>query len=375
MLKRKLVFLFVVLILSIWIGGDKNFAFARDNLGTENTGFISLAAAQTAFLEYGEPQLMYIRSWNSKNSADSRKLKLVYALPRGPYFNFDFKGIDAVTAKPLTFSGKEFKFFNEKLGEGNMEYKQTDKLSTGLTEVKAKELAVKKAAAYGMTIDNSYNYESHYNENWLSIGEKVYQITFTKKAVDSKQTINVVIDIDTGDILRYYYYNKDGGKNQPVNKSLIKWTEGKDKAVSFAKSKFPEYAGNTVIMQNDPTDTDNNINEYYYSFWRTEDGIIYPENNIMIIINALTGEVTGYGYRWENFDFPNIEGNLIPQQEANRIFINEIGISLITPKLGTKKTQNENQNPYYRANASEAAYIDCYTGKLKNSWGQEITKK
>lgn len=353
------MFILSAIVICLFSIPISSYGFMKTKLVDQTSGtIIPLAAAQQEFLKYGSPQLMYVRPWNSNKVDDNRKLKLVYALARGPYYYFDFKGIDAITSKPLTLNGKEFKTFYQKLGDDHVQFKPLNNLSTALTEMQAKEMGIKEALRYGITVDDSYTYESHYNDNWMSLKESVYQINFTKKDNVSKKIINVVISINNGEILKFSY--NSSSKNQASSKPALNWSESKDKAIAFAKNNFPEYAVSTVLMQNVPVEAEN-VKDYYFSFWRNIGGIIFPENNITVTIDAQSGEFVGYGYRWENITFPTETNNVIPQQTADKIFIDNIGIGLF--------------NSIYRANTSDAAYIDCYSGELKNSFGEAAIKK
>lgn len=340
----------------------------------DTSQIITIDNAKTEFLKYGKPRLMYVRPWNTSNANENRKLKLIYTLVNGPYFYFDFKGIDATTGKPINSSGEEFMQYYEKIGDQSNPAvnKKADELSKPLTENDAKLIAMKEALKYNIAING--NCVSSYNDNWLGLNQKVYTFLWSNKT-DGDFKYKATVDILTGMVLEINYNNDKIKDSLNLNTPNISWQEGKDRAIDFVKSDFSEYVGSLVFMQSKPyLNAKTGDFYYYYSFWRIVNGALYPENNVNVIVDNRTGDIIGYGYRWENIDFPVIGSNIISDTMASDIFMNKIGLNLNTfYSLGIQKQDDSNNNGLvYSAGDSNAAYIDVYTGKLKDVKGLDI---
>lgn len=332
-----------------------------NNNTKEESAIINVDRALTEFMKYGKPMLIYVRPWNSLDDGENRKLKLIYSLVNGPYFYFDFNGIDAVTAVPVSSSGKELKLHYEKIGDKSNELinKRAENLKTPLSAEEALIIAKREAVKYNQDIPNNLNYKLNINENWLGLKKRVYAISWVSKIEGANYSFKIIIDSLSGKVVEISYHDNTP-RVEDDSKTQLSWLSGKDKAVEFLKGKFPEFVGSVVLMQSEPDTRDKSKNFYYYSFWRSVKGILYPENNVNIIVDNQDGTIIGYGYRWEFIDFPEAGPDIISEAQASQIFINKIGIKL--------------KNRQYMVVPNGAAYIDAYTGQLKDSKGNDIER-
>lgn len=343
---------------------------------TNSESILPLAEGRSEFLKYGKPMLMFVRPWSDKNS-DNRKLKLIYSIVNGPYYFLDFNAINAKTGKPVNSLGEEINLYNEKIGETGQEYvnKEIEDLAKPLNEEEAKQIAVNEAAKYNIMISSSEKYQVQYNANWYGLNQSVYTFTWGYDQDNSTDRLKITVNMKNGAVLEFYHNIKND--DNKLSSSLT-WSEGKDKAIEFVKDKFPQFLGNIVFIKNEPSLSAKSSNDgYYYSFWRVINGAVYPENNISVMIDNKSGEIKAYGYRWEYIDFPEISSVVISQEEAANIFMDNIGLQLNT--RGALKDQNSTQEDknskdviVYEVKPGNAAYIDAYNGKLKDSKGNDI---
>lgn len=375
---------YVILFVAVFILNPFGFnSYAKDakNSATvtkEENKVISLNKAKLEFLKYGQPRLMYVRPWNLENAKDNRKLKLIYSLVNGPYYYIDFKAIDAITGIPINAWGKKFKFYNEKIGEDSniIVNSKVGNLQEPLKENEAKLIALGLASKYNISLDGNLNYVPDFDDNWSGLSQGVYTFSWSSKGISKNFLFSVTVDMLTGKVLEIRYINDKTNSNTKAKLgNNISWEDGKTKAVDFLKKVFPEYLGSLVLMQSNPYSNDKTSgNDYYYSFWRSVNGILYPENNVNVKIDSSTGEVIEYGYRWENIDFPAVGASLLSEDAAAEIFMDKVGLKLVNRSYYGNQKQNEliYNGLDYEANISNAAYIDAYSGKLKDSKGQEV---
>lgn len=349
------------------------FSWLNENLPDVNT-ILSIDKAGEEFLKYGEPRIMYVRPWIVNNTEENRKLKLIYSIVNGPYYYFDFNAIDAKSGKPLNSQGKETNVYSQRIGEVSKlsVNKKIEKLQHPINENDAKLIAIKEALKYNISVDSNDDYKSTYTDNWFGLPQKAYNISFTKKSETSAFSFNATIDLLTGCVLEFHYGNDKLTTNistgSAINTSSVSWQDGKNRAIAFVKSKFPQFLGSIVLMENEPNFAGKSGEfDYYYSFWRTVNGVLYPENNLNILVDNKSGNIEGYGYRWEFIDFPEIGKDIITEDTAANIFINQIGL-----KINYLSDAVGNGVFAYGPIANEAAYIDAYTGKIKDNKGNDV---
>jgi hypothetical protein len=242
---------------------------------------------------------------------------------------------------------------------------------------------MKEALKYGIAIDSNDKYITSLSNNLNGLNQKVFTISWSKDSEEEKFSFNISVNLDTGKVLGFHY-SKNRTENTINNdndstKTELTWQDGKNRAIAFVKSKFPQFLGNISLMENEPTKSGKlGDDSYYYSFWRTVNGVLYPENNVNIVVDKNNGEVVGYGYRWEYIDFPDATMGIIDVKAAADIFINQIGLKLNSRTYGSDIKSNNNSNTInsdilvYEANSTNAAYIDAYTGKLKDINGEDV---
>jgi hypothetical protein len=356
------------------------FTWSFENLPNEFS-ILSMDKAKQQFLKYGAPRLIYVRPWANSNSNEGRKLKLIYSIVNGSYYYQDFNAIDAKTGDPVNAAGRPANLNFELIGDKADQSinKGTEKASNSINENDAKEIAIKEALKYNIKMDLNDKYVTSLSNNYNGINYKVFTISWSKDLEKDNISYSFSIDLDTGKILGFHY-NKKPLKNIVNNSNLdnnkLTWQDGRNQAVAFVKNNFPQFLGNISLMENEPMISGKlGGSSYYYSFWRTVNGVLYPENNVNIIIDKNSREIVGYGYKWEYIDFPDATAGIISDKTASDVFINQIGLRLNSRSFVSNNSISNTMNNdilVYEANSTNAEYIDAYTGKLKDINGDDV---
>lgn len=335
------------------------FADSASTSFKKSASTISAEDAKGLFLKYGTPQLTYVRSW--KDNGD-RKLKLVYALVNGPYYYIDFSGISAKNGRPVGADGKETAIEIKSMGSGKSPSDTVlDKQKSpadAATALKKTEEFLKKL---NINADDSNLQSKAQSDSWYGISQKNYSFNFK-------------VDGDKGACNVKAVFNAENLSVEEINSSFIyKSTDGEgnvsySKAVQIAQKyvseKFPDFVDNLIMVN---TKSANSQKGYNISFWRTVNGAAYPENNINITVDADTGNISSVCFRWEYISFPDTAGTITSKAAADIMF----------SKIGLVLDQSGNGDGVYELSKSNAAYIDAFNGKLKNSDGSdaEVNKK
>lgn len=116
--------------------------------------------------------------------------------------------------------------------------------------------------------------------------------------------------------------------------------------IKYQESDSPMYVGDT---------------NYYFSYYRVENGVIYSNNNVNVNVDNRTGEVTNYNCNWtDGLSFPDLNG-ILTRENAQKAFKEKLGLDLIY-KLSY---ENNKQTPYLAYNVLENnKCIDAKTGEV-----------
>ncbi|NLJ95944.1 MAG: hypothetical protein GX321_02220, partial [Clostridiales bacterium] len=142
----------------------------------------------------------------------------------------------------------------------------------------------------------------------------------------------IEVNLDKDNNFTYYshYDRSESGKNIP---SYLKM-ELRDEAEDFIKQIAPDVYKNIEYVDSNYNGIYSNT--YTYSFQRKENGIIFPDNNVSIRVNADSGKVTYANIEWlHDAKIPSADTKLTKDEAAD----------IISKNLNMKLTYKTN---YYR---------------------------
>lgn len=212
----------------------------------------------------------------------------------------------------------------------------------------------------------------------ITRGRKVWEANIDVKGI--VRDVNISIDAITGEIISFgsYYFNGESDEFTPK----INWSEGYDKAIDFLSKYYGHNINelDTKVLEQHSYYYKNgkkiNADSYSYKFSRVKDKINYKDNNILIVIDSITGDVAELRYVWDNdAEFPKSE-NVIDEDTAKDIYFNNRNIELGYTTIANK---DENDKKAILAYKLEDVYgynkIDAISGEVLDYNGEEFQKK
>ncbi|RCX14789.1 S-layer family protein [Anaerobacterium chartisolvens] len=207
-----------------------------------------------------------------------------------------------------------------------------DESKAKISRDKAKEIAVKAAKEYFDTSVDESRFQTDINfvADYTGKDNYVWSIRFNKNDDQIMHSINVEIGSDTGRLLGFssykYVYGGDNAAIPKITKNQAKKIADefakKINAGEFSQSRYVDYLYRGYYGGHFPEN-------YAFTYSRVKDGIYVDSNYISIGVNAETGKVSQYGFRWnDDAGFPGIS-NIIKQQEAFDIVKQKVGFELV----------------------------------------------
>lgn len=179
------------------------------------------------------------------------------------------------------------------------------------------------------TAKSVFNIAKGYDTFNYNINKQNDRTVFNLHWSDSKNRLGEIgVTIDSnGKITNYYSFKPFMGRNRQKLPKISK-SNALRIAGDFIRKVAP-FAGNKVIYvdNNEPM----NINEgsYRFLYQRVENGVPFPEDNINIQVDGMTGEIQNYYCNWhDDLAFPDA-GDVIPLQKAQEEFANRLGLKLV----------------------------------------------
>lgn len=165
---------------------------------------------------------------------------------------------------------------------------------------------------------NEHQYDNHNGKNITSLSW-------------SNQNNNINVEIDEeGNIIGYRKNECTSDKNRRIYKfPKITKEQGEKIAKDFIKKLYPDILDKIKSDENDSVYHRNDLKAYHYSFVRTENDILYNENNVYISVDTQTGEVTSFNISWEkDLKFADTK-DIISKDEAKKIYNDNIDLELL----------------------------------------------
>ncbi len=147
--------------------------------------------------------------------------------------------------------------------------------------------------------------------------------TMTWRTKDGNENITVSCDADNH--ITSFYQNDNGKKQTGISSYLKK--ELRKTADDFVAKVAPEIA-NQVDMVDSQFDGVYSMN-YVYHYQRKEKGIIFPDNNVQVYVNSITGKVNAFYANWlYDAKVPSSEAK-ITKDEATKLIKNNMKMKLV----------------------------------------------
>lgn len=193
--------------------------------------------------------------------------------------------------------------------------------------------------------------------------------------------INATVDAKTGKVIDFDAANKTYNYGTDTS-SYLKYSEeeGLKKAQSFIKKYYIDlykqteytdcYDGYVISY----TDTDMNYGGKVYTFTRVSNGIPFPENQITVGVDLVTGKIYNFSYSWyENVTF-DAPANVITAEAAKENYLNCEGYDLVYEINTTYENEQLKKEVrlVYRTEIYPG-YIDATTGKQVTYDGTELS--
>ncbi len=192
---------------------------------------------------------------------------------------------------------------------------------------------------------SSNNSETEYSLSWSDSGNKLGGIRIT---------IN-----GDGNVTNYYKYDRNYYDYKPKLAKISK-SEAREIAEKFIVKVNSKHADKIQYLENNKVQNVNEIN-YHLTFSRKENGVLFYNNSIRVVVNNMTGEVNNYYTDWEDtLVFPDVE-SIINLEEAKEIFKDQIGLKL----MYKFKYEDNKMIPYLVfSRVTNNDYIDALTGEV-----------
>jgi len=155
----------------------------------------------------------------------------------------------------------------------------------------SKELGKEEAVALAKTLmglGDSYALLS--SEYGSSGGSKEWRLEFHKKDGQKEQRVYLYLDALTGEVrnLNNYEGKPSSGESKPA---VLKWEEGKAKAIEFIKRAFPASADKIVLLSDtQPSGLEGREEAYMYLFGKQVNGIA-TDGLLRVSVSAADGAV------------------------------------------------------------------------------------
>lgn len=194
------------------------------------------------------------------------------------------------------------------------------------------EKAIETAKKYFNVPDEFDKFTSNYNE---SGGEGYWHLRwYASPEGDVNGSLTVDVSAETGEVrsMYKYTYKKTGDRFKGLPK--YEREEARKIAEDLVQKLQPQKFAQTRLSEDESppvriTLGDRGPIRYYFRYERLVNGIPFKENNISVSVNGDTGEVESFHLNWdEELEFPGAK-NIISQEEAEEIFMEEGGPQLI----------------------------------------------
>lgn len=203
--------------------------------------------------------------------------------------------------------------------------------------------------------DASYYEGSYWNLSW-------YNDEYSKY---------ITVQADEAGNIRSYY-NRSSEKNYSAPKYLK--DELKGEAEQFIKKVAPDIFGRLQYAGKDAIIVDGN--SYRYTFYRVENGVLLPDNAVIVGVNFGTGKINSYNASYSyGITIPKKEVKLTAD-EAKEVIRKQVKMQLTYQSSYDYSGKNGGTTKAFLVYSPDVSYIavDAKTGKVYTSKSEWITK-
>ncbi|RKL62661.1 S-layer protein [Thermoanaerobacteraceae bacterium SP2] len=336
---------------------------------------ISLKDAEKIFKEKVGLKLAYQRYFDYMTKKDD--VKLVYTID-GPYRVL----IDAITGEFLNDANYDYPYYDGYGGAGEARKAMNAELTPQeLKEVEAtrncitKEAALKVVQKY-LTIPEGYE-QSYANlyEDYDNPQQRVWNISWSKKTDTPGDygSINARVNAVTSELLSFNIWD-DSRYNRDFTQKYDRAAAQKI-AEDFLKKLQPEKAGSVKLEEiKGEIKYPEKIRDHYFNFTRLVNGIPYLANGFSITVDSSTGKVLGYNMRWQDREFPKVDG-VLSRDEAEARFLKDIGLELSYTRVYRPQQEESKFYLVYKLKPSSSYTFDAFDFKPLDYRGKPIEKQ
>lgn len=233
--------------------------------------------------------------------------------------------------------------------------------------IKDREQALKRAKQLlpELVTGKEFNIEYREDEYW---GKRVWSLDMKSERTrpGHHDLLHIIIDADTAELLNYHHRANPAGQTT-IGQAISK-EQARNRGLSFVNRMHPG------IMEQLRFDDSNpyvhyyhqrNLNPtYYFSWHRVINGIPVQWNGINVEVDALSGRILSYSYKWDkDINVPAVTSNVMPEDQATDVVIDNHGFYPTYTLMPDNKFQL-----VYRLN-SQTAKFDAFTARPVDSKG------
>jgi len=295
---------------------------------------LNIEEAQKAYIEKLGLRLTY----NSLVSDDKTEIYAAYT----PKYNSNYY-IDALTGEKVFlgyyYYGFDDAVYNEKLkdaiavGEGGIELspqeiEAVNEVSKLLTQ---EEVEKKIKGIKFLELDENYILSSAgLSRSWASKDDFIWRLYFEKRISEASKGFDyvyVTVDAKNGEIRSFSRTYNDIDDKEPK----FDINESRKESEKIIKELVPEKFAQTEYQETDDyrifLDEKEKPKTYSFNYVRNVNGVLFPENNISVIFDAVNGRILNFNIQWFEPVFPSVE-NAIPIDKIYEKLFSEMGLSL-----------------------------------------------
>ncbi|WP_148867310.1 YcdB/YcdC domain-containing protein [Thermosediminibacter litoriperuensis] len=186
----------------------------------------------------------------------------------------------------------------------------------------------------------------------------------------------VTVDAERGYIIQLSNYSGEDTRKSTLLPKISE-EDAKKIAQEFAAKLQPQEFAMTVYRRQDVPPVrpliDIYTRHYNLYFQRMYEGIPVIDNGFNITVDAFTGEIINYNFRWTFEELPSPE-KIISKEDAEKVFLEKSGLTLMYRRFYNYETREQKVKLVYQVNNPHNFYVDAFTGEVlsRGSYGYPI---
>ncbi|AFS77643.1 S-layer domain-containing protein [Gottschalkia acidurici 9a] len=259
-------------------------------------------------------------------------LELMYKL-RGidngfePYLGYSITSIDKVVdarTKDIVSNSQQYYYHL-------YEYNQQEELSSEEESklVNSKVIISKQDASEKMIdtfkLGEGYEVSGHQLVKCKEKDQYIWYMMVSKNEENYGSASRAELDAKTGQIISF----SDPGSSGVYERESSKYSKEEllKKAKDFIQKSNPEKYKEVEYVENNDMYVDGEIKVYDFQFIKKLNDIKVENSGFRVTISAVTGNIVGYNYNWDDSDLPLVE-NIIDKDKAKSILLDDKTLEL-----------------------------------------------